>query len=87
MCLPAKWLHPVSLIFRVAGIGLAAVSAAAMLTASQCTVFAGYGVRPRTVTYSDFPAFVYVHQSTKNPFSQKSTCIALFLHLQYFQYS
>ncbi|EES10194.1 CASP-like protein 1U4 [Sorghum bicolor] len=64
MCLPAKWLHPVSLIFRVAGIGLAAVSAAAMLTASQCTVYADYGWRPRTVTYSDFPAFVYLVAAT-----------------------
>ncbi|OEL17964.1 CASP-like protein 1U4 [Dichanthelium oligosanthes] len=55
-----KWHHPVSLVFRIAGMGLAVASAAVMATASQCTVYADYGARPRTVTYTDFPAFVYL---------------------------
>ena len=61
-----KWLHRFSLIFRIAGIGLAAVASVAMATASQCTVYADYGARPRTVTYSDFPAFVYVYSRPEN---------------------
>ncbi|XP_039822923.1 CASP-like protein 1U4 [Panicum virgatum] len=54
-----KWRHPVSLVFRIAGMGLAV--AAVMATASECTVYADYyGARPRTVAYRDFPAFVYL---------------------------
>nr|TKW02157.1 hypothetical protein SEVIR_8G227300v2 [Setaria viridis] len=56
----AKWQNPVSLVFRIAGMGLAVASAAIMATASQCTIYADYGARPRTVTYRDFPAFVYL---------------------------
>ncbi|PVH34562.1 hypothetical protein PAHAL_8G249000 [Panicum hallii] len=57
-----KWRHPVSLVFRIAGMGLAVAAAAVMATASECTVYGDYyGVRrPRTVTYRDFPAFVYL---------------------------
>jgi uncharacterized protein (TIGR01569 family) len=55
-----KWQHPVSLAFRIAGMGLAVASAAVMATASQCTVYADYGARPRTVTYLDYRAFVYL---------------------------
>jgi hypothetical protein len=60
-----KWRHPVSLVFRIAGIAMAVAAAAVMAAASQCTVYADYdyGARPSTVTYSDFPAFVYVHQT------------------------
>ncbi|CAN6373317.1 unnamed protein product [Urochloa humidicola] len=57
----AKWLHPVSLVFRIAGMGLAVAAAAVMASASQCTIYADYGLaRPRTVTYTDFPPFVYL---------------------------
>ena len=57
----AKWRHPVSLVFRIAGMGLAVAAAAVMATASECTVYADYyGARPRTVTYRDFPAFAYL---------------------------
>jgi len=56
-----KWRHPVSLVFRIAGMGLAVAAAAVMATASECTVYADYyGARPRTVAYRDFPAFVYL---------------------------
>ena len=56
-----KWRHPVSLVFRITGMGLAVAAAAVMATASECTVYADYyGARPRTVAYRDFPAFVYL---------------------------
>ena len=56
-----KWRHPVSLVFRIAGMGLAVAAAAVMATASEFTVYADYyGARPRTVAYRDFPAFVYL---------------------------
>ncbi|XP_062183189.1 CASP-like protein 1U3 [Phragmites australis] len=52
--------NAVSIAAGIAGMGLAVASAALMATASQCTVYAAYGARPRTVTYSDYPAFVYL---------------------------
>ncbi|CAL4986205.1 unnamed protein product [Urochloa decumbens] len=55
-----KWRHPVSLVFRIAGMGLAVAAAAVMAAASECTVYADYGARPRTVTYADYPPFVYL---------------------------
>ncbi|WVZ50083.1 hypothetical protein U9M48_001373 [Paspalum notatum var. saurae] len=45
---------------RIAGMGLAVASAVLMATASQCTVYAAWGARPRTITYSDYPPFVYL---------------------------
>ncbi|WVZ50084.1 hypothetical protein U9M48_001374 [Paspalum notatum var. saurae] len=55
-----KWLYPFSLFFRIVGMALAVAAAAFMATASQCTVYADYGARPHTLTYSDFPPFVYL---------------------------
>ena len=56
----SKWATAVSIAGRIAGMGLAVAAAVLMATASQCTVYAAYGARPRTVTYSDFPPFVYL---------------------------
>ena len=56
----SKCATAVSIAGRIAGMGLAVAAAALMATASQCTVYAAYGARPRTVTYSDFPPFVYL---------------------------
>lgn len=49
-----------SIAGRIVGMGLSVASAVLMATASQCTVYAAYGARPRTVTYADFPPFVYL---------------------------
>ncbi|KAL6907859.1 hypothetical protein ACP4OV_002029 [Aristida adscensionis] len=57
---PSKGANAVSVASRIAGMGLAVASAVLMATASQCTVYAAYGARPRTVTYSDYPPFVYL---------------------------
>ena len=56
----SKCATAVSIAGRIAGMGLAVAAAALMATASQCTVYVAYGARPRTVTYSDFPPFVYL---------------------------
>ena len=56
----SKCATAVSIAGRIAGMGLAVAAAVLMATASQCTVYAAYGARPRTVTYSDFPPFVYL---------------------------
>ncbi|KAJ1276624.1 hypothetical protein BS78_05G228400 [Paspalum vaginatum] len=56
----SKTATAISVAGRIAGMGLAVASAVLMATASQCTVYAAYGVRPRTVTYSNFPPFVYL---------------------------
>jgi hypothetical protein len=56
----SKWATALSIAGRIAGMGLAVAAAALMATASQCTVYAAYGARPRTVTYSDFPPFVFL---------------------------
>ncbi|XP_004979868.2 CASP-like protein 1U3 [Setaria italica] len=50
----------VSIACRIVGMGLAVAAAVLMSTASQCTIYAAYGARPRTVTYSDYPPFVYL---------------------------
>lgn len=52
-------VNAVSIAARIAGMGLAVASAALMATASQCTIYAAYGVRPRTITYSNYGPFVY----------------------------
>ncbi|PUZ45673.1 hypothetical protein GQ55_8G243900 [Panicum hallii var. hallii] len=56
----SKCATAVSIAGRILGMGLAVAAAVLMATASQCTVYAAYGARPRTVTYSDFPPFVYL---------------------------
>jgi hypothetical protein len=56
----SKWATALSIAGRIAGMGLAVAAAVLMATASQCTVYAAYGARPRTVTYSDFPPFVFL---------------------------
>ncbi|OEL17962.1 CASP-like protein 1U3 [Dichanthelium oligosanthes] len=56
----SKCAMAVSIAGRIAGMGLAVASAVLMATASQCTVYAAYGERPRTVTYSNYPPFVYL---------------------------
>ncbi|KAF8665978.1 hypothetical protein HU200_054066 [Digitaria exilis] len=59
------WRHPVSLVFRIAAMGLAVAAAAVMATASQCTVYVDYDLaRPRTITFADFKAFVYLVVAT-----------------------
>ncbi|EES10193.1 hypothetical protein BDA96_05G218500 [Sorghum bicolor] len=63
-----KWVTAVSIAGRIAGMGLAVAAAVLMSTASQCTVYyaapaaSAYGgaARARTVTYSDFPPFVFL---------------------------
>ncbi|XP_062198170.1 CASP-like protein 1U4 [Phragmites australis] len=59
-----SWPHPASLIGRIAGMALAVAAATVMAAASECTVYAAYGARPRTVTFRDFPAFVYLVVAT-----------------------
>ncbi|CAO2142598.1 unnamed protein product [Urochloa humidicola] len=56
----SKTATAVSIAGRIAGMGLAVAAAVLMSTASQCTVYAAYGARPRTITYSSFPPFVYL---------------------------
>ncbi|CAL4982916.1 unnamed protein product [Urochloa decumbens] len=56
----SKTATAISIAGRIAGMGLAVAAAVLMSTASQCTVYAAYGARPRTVTYSSFPPFVYL---------------------------
>ncbi|KAG2563893.1 CASP-like protein 1U3 [Panicum virgatum] len=56
----SKCATAVSIAGRIAGMGLAVAAAALMAAASQCTVYAAYGARPRTVSYGDFPPFVYL---------------------------
>ncbi|KAL6654312.1 hypothetical protein ACP70R_007777 [Stipagrostis hirtigluma subsp. patula] len=60
----SKGANAVSIAARIAGMGLAVASAVLMATASQCTVYAAYGARPRTVTYSDYAPFVYLVGAT-----------------------
>ncbi|CAL4986206.1 unnamed protein product [Urochloa decumbens] len=56
----SKTATAISIAGRIAGMGLAVAAAVLMSTASQCTVYTAYGARPRTVTYSSFPPFVYL---------------------------
>jgi predicted membrane protein len=56
-----KGANAVSVAVLIAGMGLAVASAALMATASQCTIYAEPGARPRTVTYRDYAPFVYVY--------------------------
>ncbi|CAN6373316.1 unnamed protein product [Urochloa humidicola] len=56
----SKTATAVCIAGRIAGMGLAVAAAVLMSTASQCTVYAAYGARPRTITYSSFPPFVYL---------------------------
>lgn len=56
----SKYVTAVSIAGRIIGMGLAVAAAVLMSTASQCTIYTIYGARPRTVTYADFPPFVYL---------------------------
>nr|CAB3492146.1 unnamed protein product [Digitaria exilis] len=56
----SKAMTAVSIAGRIIGMGLAVAAAVLMSTASQCTIYYSYGTRPRTVTYADFPPFVYL---------------------------
>jgi uncharacterized protein (TIGR01569 family) len=56
----SKTATAISIAGRIAGMGLAVAAAVLMATASQCTVYAAYGARPRTVTYTDFPPLVFL---------------------------
>jgi predicted membrane protein len=57
----SKCANAVSIAARITGMGLAVASAALMATASQCTIYAAPGARPRTITYRDYAPFVYVY--------------------------
>jgi uncharacterized protein (TIGR01569 family) len=56
----SKYAMAVSIAARIVGMGLAVAAAVLMATASQCTIYAAYGARPRTVTYSDYPPYVFL---------------------------
>ncbi|GJN25757.1 hypothetical protein PR202_gb13628 [Eleusine coracana subsp. coracana] len=73
----SKCANAISVAARIGGMGLAVASAALMATASQCTIYAAYGARPRTVTYSSYAPFVFL--VVANAMAAFLSAIAVFL--------